>query len=54
MFYAIIIIHQIRVEREFWDKSLDFRDNLRILIKLSQKMHYLSHFLLLGGICDII
>lgn len=27
---------------------------MRILIKLSQKMHYLSHFLLLGGICDII
>lgn len=30
MFYAIIIIHQIRVEREFWDKSFDFWDNLII------------------------
>ena len=54
MIYAIIIIHQILVAREFWDKSLDFRDNLRILIKLSQKMHVLSQNLILMIFYDII
>lgn len=38
MFYAIIIIHQIRVDLGLWDKSLDFRDNLSVIDQIIPKI----------------